>query len=515
MADSEIYNIDSEGKNGALEIHRLIDNIPTDMNSQKSASTNNFQGNNMNTGHCTVEENDPVVSNQAQFKVTTLIDDIESSKNILNLTNNNKETQKSFLGIKNTSLVTKDKKNCYNNFNHESGDINKLDDSCTINEISLGAAENNNSRDEPDFVRISPKINRENEKVLSISNGGPDLSIKFKCNSVDGIALGKESLSEPSSYEHSNEIIETISNKVAQETKPDKIAKGSYPSPSKSLSEISLVSSKPDFTKFPLLCDKIKLEETHMGMITVLENYNHFTMSILSSGGETILTDGPNLIAEASPVPNFEVTFGTLISAMSEKYQGWYRAYVMDQFEDGQTKVFFIDFGNIEVVKITKPLPDGILSQAAGLAVIAKRKEMVQEPEMLESIIKVENTVGFKVLEKRGTSMKVSLFNENRDSVGIYILRPWYTSLTTSSVLPRVPSNGNVKKENGLDKPSFSNSSSIVPTSGLKVQVKQEVKTNNHENVTGGSDESRKPTSVTQRQNKSAQPDIATIGRQS
>lgn len=179
------------------------------------------------------------------------------------------------------------------------------------------------------------------------------------------------------------------------------------------------------------LTDKLKLDTVYEGVITLVDSYKHFTAVIKTDQADCILGEAQEVLSNAPYDPNFKPEIGCIVAALSSSDNSWYRAYV-HELVAGKYNVYYIDFGNMETVEVTKPLPAGLFTELPGLAVVATlyTEVDIKVQNQLQSIVMVNKPIAFKVIGKKSKSLKVSLLGCDPDGgVTDYIFRPWYSSL--------------------------------------------------------------------------------------
>ncbi|XP_069961395.1 protein tudor-like [Cherax quadricarinatus] len=177
--------------------------------------------------------------------------------------------------------------------------------------------------------------------------------------------------------------------------------------------------------------DELKLSQIYEGFITRVESYKYFTLVVNDTRARAFYPEAQELLVSAPFDEKFKPRVGCQVAATSLSDNSWNRAFIY-KIEGENYHVIFIDLGNMETVKMVKPLPIGPLSELPGFAILAKIHCEV-EPEIkmqLQKMITLEEKIVLKVISKKSKSLKVSLLSSDSFIVvADYILRPWYTSI--------------------------------------------------------------------------------------
>ncbi|XP_071531982.1 uncharacterized protein [Panulirus ornatus] len=222
-----------------------------------------------------------------------------------------------------------------------------------------------------------------------------------------------------------------ISQESLTTSSPNSIPHLTHASPVKKDESIMSTAMKTSVPVLSSFSEKLLLDTVYEGIITSVDSYKQFTVVVKADQAESIFGEAQEVLSNVPYDPNFKPDIGCIVAALSSSDNSWYRAYV-HKLIAGKYSVYYIDFGNMEMVEKTKPLPPGLFTELPGLVMIAKLHAEVdiKVQKQLQSIVMINKPITFKVRGKKSKSLKVSLLGYDPDDrVTDYILRPWYSSL--------------------------------------------------------------------------------------
>ena len=334
-------------------------------------------------------------------------------------------------------------------------------------------------------------VQREPDKTPSLKCIIPNKSFAEIEDNIDNekgtSAKDLERSPKPSVIEETITPIKSVASKSVASTCGDSLRKEESGSSTMHDTMNSSIFSSKNFAENKLNSGSLlEVGEVYNGFITLVDSFEQFVGVIVVDGTEWIFTETHEILSTSPFGLNFKPEVGSLVAAFSPTEEIWYRARVLE-VNGSKCRVCYIDYGNKEVVKQVKPLPEGPFSELPEFAILARLNSKVNGliHEKLKNIVQVDNPIKFKVIAKKELLVKVALCEpegEDDTVVAEYVFRPLL--MPSSRSLPASTSPKTESSPLGASKENSTTDNNVSAVTSLqKASVSEEKETDLHVHV--------------------------------